>query len=533
MLTTAAALAIAFFTLMMFSRFSMPSMLGHRIFETLAIFGMFYALLAGPLTTVDSLSRERREGTLGLLFLTDLRSHDVVLGKMGAASLDVVLGLLALLPIVALPMLIGGTNWFQVALVAVALFDILFLSLALGVCASALCLSGRIALVTTLLSLLILTLGMPLIGEDVLEIRMNSKLGVWCYMFCPVYAMQHSLDGRSGLSGLKAFGFWLNLGAMHALAWTLLLVACARTRHSWRELADSPRAARWRERFERWRKGSDSWQQAWRRAMLDRSPIKWLEGRHLLEGKILWGLISGSAITCAVMSLIGPKWWPDNDMVILGPMWAHYVLCLWVAIQAPRRLAEDRQSGALELLLCTATGPREIVSGQMLSLRRRFGRALMGLIVLYAFLVFADVSRHGSGWENFFGSLMGRLAVWGALVILFQVWSFARVGLYQGLAQGNSLRATFMLVWKLGVLPWVLFMAWVLILEVGNRQFGIRWGIGRDGIIRSWAMVHLLVCGIFVAHASWHLERNFRMLVAQSVPVGWWRRWLRRIALPN
>jgi hypothetical protein len=197
-----------------------------------------------------------------------------------------------------------------------------------------------------------------------------------------------------------------------------------------------------------------------------------------------------------------------------------------VAVQAPRRLAEDSQSGALELLLCTATGPREIVSGQMLSLRRRFGRALVGLIVLYGFLVFAHVNRHGGGWEHFFGSLVGRLAVWGALVILVQVWSFARVGLYQGLKEGNSLRATFMLVWKLGVLPWVLFIAWGLISELGNRQFGIRWGISRDGIIRSWAIFHLLVCGIFVAHASWRLERNFRLLVAQSLPGGRWRRWI-------
>ncbi|HQU46125.1 MAG TPA: hypothetical protein PK867_25150, partial [Pirellulales bacterium] len=37
--------------------------------------------------TADCISSERREGTLGLLFLTDLRGHDVVLGKLVVAGL--------------------------------------------------------------------------------------------------------------------------------------------------------------------------------------------------------------------------------------------------------------------------------------------------------------------------------------------------------------------------------------------------------------------------------------------------------------
>src|SRR5437868_6899759 len=37
---------------------------------------------AGIFLTADSVSEEKREGTLGLLFLTDLRGYDVVLGKL-------------------------------------------------------------------------------------------------------------------------------------------------------------------------------------------------------------------------------------------------------------------------------------------------------------------------------------------------------------------------------------------------------------------------------------------------------------------
>src|SRR5579862_9261833 len=60
---------------------------GPRIFFGFAVLGMCYAIIAGRWFTVDCLTEEKREGTLGLLFLTDLKSHDIVLGKLAATSL--------------------------------------------------------------------------------------------------------------------------------------------------------------------------------------------------------------------------------------------------------------------------------------------------------------------------------------------------------------------------------------------------------------------------------------------------------------
>src|SRR5262245_9260666 len=54
---------------------------GHTLFGKLNLF-MFLAIwLFVPLTTADSISRERREGTLVLLYLTELRSIGIVVGK--------------------------------------------------------------------------------------------------------------------------------------------------------------------------------------------------------------------------------------------------------------------------------------------------------------------------------------------------------------------------------------------------------------------------------------------------------------------
>src|SRR3989441_6521972 len=54
-----------------------PTELGKSLFAVLTIMAFAYCLLIGPFLTTDSISSEKREGTLGLLFLTDLSSFDV------------------------------------------------------------------------------------------------------------------------------------------------------------------------------------------------------------------------------------------------------------------------------------------------------------------------------------------------------------------------------------------------------------------------------------------------------------------------
>ena len=61
--------------------------LGGVLFSTLTWLALGAALSAGLFFTSDSLSEEKREGTLGFLFLTDLRGYDVAGGKLLATSL--------------------------------------------------------------------------------------------------------------------------------------------------------------------------------------------------------------------------------------------------------------------------------------------------------------------------------------------------------------------------------------------------------------------------------------------------------------
>ncbi|HEX4645214.1 MAG TPA: ABC transporter permease, partial [Verrucomicrobiae bacterium] len=84
--------------------------LGGTLFTILVWYTFGMCLLAGVFLAADVLSEEKREGTLGLLFLTDLKGYDVVLGKFMGIGLASAYALVAGFPVIAFPLLMGGVT---------------------------------------------------------------------------------------------------------------------------------------------------------------------------------------------------------------------------------------------------------------------------------------------------------------------------------------------------------------------------------------------------------------------------------------
>src|SRR6266581_1352227 len=82
--TALLAIVVSFFSLMFLWLTRGRGGLGNPLFTYLTGYAFGLCLLAGVFLTADCLSEEKREGTLGLLFLTDLHGYDVVLGKFVA-----------------------------------------------------------------------------------------------------------------------------------------------------------------------------------------------------------------------------------------------------------------------------------------------------------------------------------------------------------------------------------------------------------------------------------------------------------------
>jgi ABC-type transport system involved in multi-copper enzyme maturation permease subunit len=77
------------------------SRFGNAVFPALAMLAFLFSLLAGARSAADSISEEKREGTLGLLFLTDLTGFEVVLGKLAACSIRTFHSFFAFIPVLA------------------------------------------------------------------------------------------------------------------------------------------------------------------------------------------------------------------------------------------------------------------------------------------------------------------------------------------------------------------------------------------------------------------------------------------------
>src|SRR6185436_3945017 len=83
---------------------------GRELFVWLHRTLLFLVWTFAPLMTADLISRERREGTLGLLFLTPLSAWDIVVAKSMAHGLRAFTFCLAALPVLAIPFLAGGVS---------------------------------------------------------------------------------------------------------------------------------------------------------------------------------------------------------------------------------------------------------------------------------------------------------------------------------------------------------------------------------------------------------------------------------------
>lgn len=328
------------------------------------LFGV--AVLGGLLLTADCLSSEKREGTLGLLFLTDLRGYDVVLGKFVALGLHSMYGMVAVLPVLGFPLLIGGVTSEEFCRVSLALLNLLFVSLAAGMVISALSRQASRAFSATLLLLLLLVAGLPL------GTRLTVVLGAPDWLVCLAWiGPGHAFSiGRSASSMAVPDEYWISLGLSHALGWVLLIVASAVAPASWQDkeqrhtpppLAGRLLGGRLARVFRVSRPA------AW----LDRNPMLWLMGERPILKVLLWSV----AGTSCVMSILICAIMPAGQSAGIVFSWSMVILLIFALALVEhtcRFWVESRQNGDLEVLLAVPLESKQILASHWASIRRHF-----------------------------------------------------------------------------------------------------------------------------------------------------------------
>jgi ABC-type transport system involved in cytochrome c biogenesis permease component len=505
-----------------FINFLQPQIkLGTVLFWGLAGVSMIFCLLAGRRSTADCISQEKREGTLGLLFLTDLQGYDVVLGKLVATSISSFYALVTIFPVLAIPLLAGGMTNGEFWRMVLVLVNTFFLSLAIGIFASAVSREHRTAMAMNFFLALLIML-VPSACEAACEVGLRRPV-TWLFYSCPVFSFIHCSDAmRPGASQ----DFWGSLAVSHGLAWMLTLLACWIVPRTW---GDKPAPApsrrwRWRDLGRRISYGSQAKCAAFRKRALDLNAYYWLAARARLKPAHVWIILALAATWWVDGRIRAGTSWMDGEIFITAGVILNSTLKLWITIEAGHRLGEDRRSGAFELLLATPLTVRDFLSGQILALRRQFLKPLLVLTVLELTLVLGLKRRWSFNPEDTLTCAAAICTLWADVVAL--TW----VSMAAALTCKNQTQATSQTVVRILILPWVAFACVLTSLDLLYLADVMRWEPGGRFKLGLWLGLGLAADLVFGLRA-WHMLRNnFRRLAVQSflpepARSTWWNFW--------
>ena len=428
------ATAIGMFVLM-FMAVVAPGPVGHGMMSTLAWLAFPFVVLEGLRHTADCLSVEKREGTLGLLFLTDLKGYDVVLGKFFATSLTSFYALLAMMPAFAVPVLLGGVTGGEFWRLVLALMNALFFSLTAGMFVSAISREERRAWTGTFALILLFVAVVPVVSKH-LHVAV-----IWKFSPFTAFWLYDEMSFT-----VRGADYWSALGWTHLLSWGWLVLASFLLPRVWQESGA--------RRAQRSRAVEPETKRRRRNQLLDTNPVWWLTSRNTHQRRWLWAVVimlAAGAVTAwlAFQGDTGAMWGLLGCAIL-----AHLALATWLASEASDSFAGARASGALELLLSTPLTVRQILRGQHLALRELFFGPLGALLMIEALLVIGQIWLVAQGGGGLFASA-GVVLVLGFCLVWFvlDLFAVAEVGMWYGLTSGSATAALTKTILYVLILP--------------------------------------------------------------------------------
>jgi len=486
------------------------NLLANYIFRGLSVLALLYCLAAGRRSTADCLSEEKREGTLGLLFLTKLNGYDVVLGKLAATSLNSFFCLLAIFPVLAVPLLMGGMTNGEFWRMVLVLVNTFLFSLAIGIFSSTLSKNARRAMGANFLWFILLGFTLPACGLAIAYFTPSHLLINQLFYCCPVFPFFITF---AKLYWLKADHFWWSIVTVHAMTWLLIIIASHVLPRIWQDRPAEKGKTRLRDRWQFWVNGNPAKRKALRKRLLDINPFLWLAARAWFKPIGAWlGLAIIVAWWFAVRGFLDSSW-HDELLNFTMALLLNALLKLWIAVEAGQRLADDQKLGSLELLLSTPLTVSDIIRGQFLALRRQFlGPLIFVFVVQFALtLAVAGHLPYYSDRTHAFGNA-------SLLLLAADIAALFWVAIASALTSKNPNQASINTIFRILILPW---LAWFVIITITNVWLMLHgsqepsWKF----YLYLWVWLSLLADAIFGLSAWWLVRTRFRELALQRLSI--------------
>lgn len=458
-----AAGGITAFFLLIAGLFGLPGF-GRQLHLFLFWIGLYIAVVQTPVLTADLFCLERRNQTLGLLFLAGLRPGEVFASKVLGGAMVSFSNLLALVPFLAVPFLSGGLSFSLFLATVCCLPNLLLFTLSLTILASVLCEDEGTTMVLAAVAGLVISGLTPVFYEASKSFSVGTPLSAHWLLASPAYGPY--LIYR-GLAVGSAAEFWRN--AAFTLAWSCLALTLAGLvlQRIWRDRPLMAFGSGWRARWRSWFHGTPRWRRETGRRWLDPHPFTWLAMYDRAPERLAWCLVTAGAMIWLAGFCAWPKTWPSVANFLITATVLN-VIVEWIALYAAgKRVAEDRRSGAFELLLTSPLSESQIIEGQIEALRAQFQPIFWATFMLNLAMMLCGFL--GRNWN--LPALFVYVMIWTPLLL----WSWRRsfrssmLPIWISLNCGRPAYAAWRATGQWGGFSWL----WIL-FNLGNLHSGLR-----------------------------------------------------------
>jgi ABC-type transport system involved in multi-copper enzyme maturation permease subunit len=470
---------------------------GAIILKIVSYLALAFCLFSGANRTGDCLSSEKREDTLGLLFLTHLKGHDIVLGKLVASSLHAVLFLVSTLPILAIPVMLGGVSGSELVRVPLSLLNALLMSLAFGMLVSSISRIQRKAMLASSISLVFFTAILPGVAA-LLRFKYDLPIAALILsMPSPLFAHEMSLGSGFGLSGKW---FWMAFSLQIAISIAATVAACLILPRSWQVKGDGAVVA-WKQRLQLWMLGDVEQRRRRRTRLLERNPIFWLGARDRF-GPIWPALFMITALCAAGACILYYEipYEPAFAVVFVSLAITDFYIRGRVATLSALLFGRERQMGTWEMILSTPMTVREIIKGNKMAVRHHLLRTHLTFLLVYAVVVWAAMVKMNAHSAN------GWIALMFGVFSIGEFYVLCYAGMWRGMRAHNVVHAPGQALTRVMITPW---FVWMLILPVIHEA-----GILHRWFDRSGAYGFMVVtCAIWITSTGLAFRRARRNLL--------------------
>jgi ABC-type transport system involved in multi-copper enzyme maturation permease subunit len=445
---------------------------GSYLFSMVHLALAIMLLLVPPVATADTISRERREGTLGLLFLTPQTARQIVLGKLSVRLFRLFYFWLMFVPLLMLPMLTGGLQIQEVVLSIAILFSLLLSGTAVSLIASAISVQFAAAIFRALFFATLINLAIGALTANAPTFFFKTRQPfdepwiIRIFILGPFFIL---LPGQllQGLAWLfpspnLAWSFLPGLIAFPLLLLCFSILYCTRRIKRYAEPnIETPRQAIIRQRFFTpvlWKKRFH----ASMRRRLQRNPFSWLEYRAP------WSRAARLAALLALVIVETLLIYQNDglDLFLAAQFFLLWILLLMIAVKSTTSFQLEKETGAFELILVTPITEKTLVTGRLFAVWNYYFPICLALI---GFTVIA--AHFGSSLRNY-----NSRSMFSDLNLCLSIFSLPATGLFFALRCRTYLPS---LIWTAAfsiVLAPTVWSAWTNgIWYLANQ---LHWAIG-------------------------------------------------------